>query len=475
MSSLLQASLIPYFIGVDHITSIGQNYGFLDRRSILNICYQFAHFTQVVHIAPSAISVRVRFRQNCGVSIEIDEEEDEDFDEEAEAAERYPFLYGKDGKEERTMSVKQTKDEGIEMPAEQSVAIPEQKPEINYHYLYELDEETLAKLDFYRFDNFFAARPAHGFFLDNADEKPRAPRLFGDYWLEGEIAILFADTGTGKSILATQIAQSIASGIPIEPFGLDTQAQRVAYFDLELSQEQFDRRYSHDDTSRPAKFPFHRNLIRNPPHPQADRPPNFKDETQFITASMVEFIEFSKARVVIVDNITWLNNSAQIGNSAPRLMKALSRLKQRLGLSILVLAHTPKRRLHSPMTENDIQGSKLIANYPDTIFALGSSRKGNDIRYIKSVKRRNAKAEEQNRTATLRLEKDVCLLGFRFIEHSDERDHIGWMSSAREPERMMLIEKILELDKLGLSQRQIGLELGVSASTVNRCLKDVIE
>jgi RecA-family ATPase len=347
--------------------------------------------------------------------------------------------------------------------------------EPNYHHLHELTEATLAKLDFYRYDNFFAARPAYGYFSDASDSSPKAPRLFGEYWLRGELAILFADTGTGKSILATQIAQSIASGIPIEPFGLETPAQRVAYFDLELSQEQFDRRYSHDDDTRPAKFPFHRNLIRNAPHPHVERPDAFKDETQFITSSMVEFIEFSKAKVVIVDNMTWLNNSAQIGNSAPRLMKALSRLRQRLDLSILVLAHTPKRRLRSPLTENDIQGSKLIADYADAIFALGSSRKGTDIRYLKSVKRRHTKADDPDRTATLLLEKDVCWLSFRFEDHSDERDHIGWMSSAREPERMILIEKILELEKQGLSQRQIGLKLGVSASTVNRCLKDVIE
>jgi hypothetical protein len=408
---------------------------------------------------------------------EIDDDED-DFDEEAEAKERYPFLYDDD-----EASAKALESPGVEGRLRSSetgpptdTAPPDKGEQPNYHYLHELDENILPTLDFYRFDNFFAARPAYGFFLDeNANAAPTLPCLFGEYWLQGEIAVLFADTGAGKSILATQIAQSVASGFPIDPFGLDTLPQRVAYFDLELSREQFDRRYSHDDASRPAKFPFNRNLIRNQPHPKAELPYGYKDETEFIVCSMIEFIEFSKARVVIVDNITWLNNSSQIGNSAPRIMKALSRLKSKLGLSILVLAHTPKRYFRAPLTVNDLQGSKMIANFADSIFALGGSRKGESVRYLKSIKQRSTAANTENRTATLRLEKDVCLLGFRFEGLSDERDHIGWMSSAREPERMVLTEKILELEKQDLSQRKIGLALGVSVATVNRCIKAVKE
>ncbi|HMO81365.1 MAG TPA: AAA family ATPase [Pyrinomonadaceae bacterium] len=345
----------------------------------------------------------------------------------------------------------------------------------NYHFIEKLTDDLLPELDFFRYDNFFAARPAHGFFIDRESPLECAPRLFDQYWLEGEVAVLFADSGAGKSILATQVAQSIASGISIRPFYIDTPPQRVVYFDLELSQEQFDRRYSHEDPSRPAHFPFHRNLIRNPPHPAAQRPSGVPDETAFICDSIVDIIDFSQARVAIIDNITWLNNSSQIGNAATRVMKALAQLKRRKGLSILVLAHTPKRNLHSPICANDLQGSRMIANFADSVFALGHSRLGPDVRYLKSIKCRSLAQTERARVATLRIEKDVCLLGMKFIGFSDERDHIGWMSSPKEPELMELIEKVLELHKQGLSQRKIGQELGVSASTVNRCLKVAVE
>src|SRR5690606_18187213 len=97
-------------------------------------------------------------------------------------------------------------------------------------------------------------------------------RLFGDYWHEGELAIVFSDVGGGKSILAAQIAQAIASGIPVDGVGSDVEAQRVAFFDLELSDEQFDFRYSNSDPDSPAKFPFHRNFIRSTPSRDAIMP-----------------------------------------------------------------------------------------------------------------------------------------------------------------------------------------------------------
>ena len=53
-------------------------------------------------------------------------------------------------------------------------------------------------------------------------------------------------------------------------------------------------------------------------------------------------------------------------------MKAL---KSKYGLSILVLAHTPKRDSGKPLGRNDLQGSKMIINFCDSAFAIGESAK----------------------------------------------------------------------------------------------------
>src|SRR2546430_14470578 len=46
----------------------------------------------------------------------------------------------------------------------------------------------------------------------------RPPRmLFDEFWREGELAVLFGDTGVGKSVLAMQIGDAIARGTCVGP------------------------------------------------------------------------------------------------------------------------------------------------------------------------------------------------------------------------------------------------------------------
>ena len=75
-----------------------------------------------------------------------------------------------------------------------------------------------------------------------AKKKPVPKLLFGEFWLEGELAILFADTGKGKSLLAVQIAESIARGRPIGPFEMTGRPQTVLDLEFERSDKQFEMR-----------------------------------------------------------------------------------------------------------------------------------------------------------------------------------------------------------------------------------------
>ena len=73
-------------------------------------------------------------------------------------------------------------------------------------------------------------------------------QLFGPFWREGEVAIMFAPPGVGKSVLATQISESLARGIPFAPFEKPAaeriEPQRVLYIDYEQTRNQFAERYT---------------------------------------------------------------------------------------------------------------------------------------------------------------------------------------------------------------------------------------
>jgi len=67
--------------------------------------------------------------------------------------------------------------------------------------------------------DFFTIRTGNDW-LASQSQQPRAQQLFGEFWYQNELCILFADTNVGKSVLAVQIANSLSRLDPIAPFGL---------------------------------------------------------------------------------------------------------------------------------------------------------------------------------------------------------------------------------------------------------------
>ena len=90
--------------------------------------------------------------------------------------------------------------------------------------------------------------------------------------------------------------------------------------------------------------------------------------------SLVRCITETGARILIIDNLTYLKAENEKAKDALPLMKHLKALKSKYSLSILAtLAHTPKRDMSKPLSPNDLQGSKMLMNFCDSSFAIGKS------------------------------------------------------------------------------------------------------
>ena len=109
--------------------------------------------------------------------------------------------------------------------------------------------------------------------IQEAKNKPVPKMLFGEFWFEGELCILFADSNVGKSILAVQIADSISKKKEITPFKLEAEKHAVLYLDFELSAKQFENRYSKNYDEH---YYFDNGFIRIEQNSDADLPPNTK-------------------------------------------------------------------------------------------------------------------------------------------------------------------------------------------------------
>ena len=302
--------------------------------------------------------------------------------------------------------------------------------------------------------------------IEQAKTRPIPKMLFGEFWFEGELCILFADTNLGKSILAVQIGNSISKGEQIQGFKLETPKQPILYFDFELSDKQFENRYS---IKFEQHYSFDNNFIRVEINPDATIPENqtFED---YLNHSLERSITETGAKVLIIDNLTYLKNETEKAKDALPLMKHLKALKNKYGLSILALAHTPKRELSKPITRNDLQGSKMLINFCDSSFSIGESHSDKNLRYIKQIKQRNTEQiYDAENVCVCQIDKPFNFLLFEFVNFGKEWEHLKLHT---EKDKENLIERINELKQQNRSLREIGFELGISHMKVSRILKD---
>lgn len=287
--------------------------------------------------------------------------------------------------------------------------------------------------------------------IAEAAARPNPKNLWNSCWYEGEVSCLFADSNVGKSILAVQIAEEIA------------RQEKVMYFDFELSDKQLQLRYS---SEQGELHTFPPNLYRAEIDAEAMRADaNFEES---IINSIEEAALQQGAKVLIIDNLTYLCIASEKGDAAGNLMIRLMGLKRKYGWSILVLAHTPKRQLCNPITQNDLAGSKKLYNFFDSVFAIGRSAKDGNLRYIKQIKVRHGSYQyDADNVLVYSIEKEASAVRFVFQGFATEREHLKEPS---ENDTLQIAENIKALRSQGMSVRDIGAELGLSKSKVQRLL-----
>lgn len=320
--------------------------------------------------------------------------------------------------------------------------------------------------------NLFVVKKANQW-IDEAKQRPIPQRLFDDFWFENELCILFADTGQGKSVLAVQIGEAIASGKPIDPFSLTATPKNVLYFDFELSDKQFENRYSKEVISLNgaafSHYQFSDRFFRAEIDPNGDVPDHFKSFEDYLNFSLAQSVVDFNAEILIVDNITYLRNETERAKDALPLMKHLKALKQKYNLSILALAHTPKRDMSKSITRNDLQGSKMLINFCDSSFAIGESAKDKHLRYLKQIKVRNvAFSYDDDNVRVCQLDKPDDFLKFEWLSDGRESEHLKIYTDKDKDD---LIQQAKDLYAQGKTQQEIADTFGVSKMTISRYLK----
>jgi predicted ATP-dependent serine protease len=291
--------------------------------------------------------------------------------------------------------------------------------------------------------------------IDGAASRPDPKLYFHGLIVQGEATVLFASTNVGKSILAVQIAEDIAK------------FERVLCLDLELSDKQFQVRYTDPKTGEKHVFPP--NYMRAELAPELIGGTNLEREI----LQSIEEAALTGTKIVVVDNMSFLCHDVEAAAQASDFMMKLIRLKKSLGLTLLVVAHTPKRRGFKPITQDDLAGSSKLMSFFDAGIAMACSARDNNLRYLKQVKVRTGEFKyDSENVLVLDLVKEKCYLHFESRGVARESEHLMHFSSSDERDEVL---HVLRLQKEGKSYRDIAKEMGISHSKVQRRLQKAKE
>lgn len=295
--------------------------------------------------------------------------------------------------------------------------------------------------------------------LKDAAQLPEILMMCGPIWLSGEVHILFADTGVGKSIMAVAIADALSRGKCFLELENECEPLRVLLYDFELSDKQVEKRYSDSFTGDCFDFSsnFFFDTIDFIQLDEINPNGNFDD---LLFEKMRHDISTLDIHVLMIDNITYLNQyTTQKTEAALNLMRRLVQLKREFSLSILVLAHTPKINSYDPITLNHLAGSKQLSNFADSVSAIGRSVQHKNMRYWKQVK--------PSRSAELTYHADNVItcelvnmedkfLTYQLLDLSTEREHL---SKSEDDQKQNQRKQAKELHESGKTYAEIALEL----------------
>lgn len=289
--------------------------------------------------------------------------------------------------------------------------------------------------------------------LHEAKGLPPEKKLYDEFWSEFETVFFFGGPGSGKSILSVQIGIEIALEQP------------VLYCDFELSLRQFAKRYRN---SNGQFFQFPPNFYRA----------EFTRNKEFNPDSLINSIHLNanqiNARVIIIDNISWIIDNSEKGDAAGLFMKKLSRMKQDHGYSILIVAHTPKRDTTQPINLSDMAGSMRLQNFIDSSFAIVQSAKMDGYRYLKQTKTRSEELVYgfDNVKVGMISQSYEGLTHMQWTGTANEMEHLR---RPNENERENIKQQCLELLKTGKSFRDIQEITGLSLGAISKYKKQMYE
>lgn len=277
-------------------------------------------------------------------------------------------------------------------------------------------------------------------------EAGRPQMVFDEFWREGELALMFGESGVGKSLLAMRLADTLAAGGDIPWFRMECPAGKTLHVDLSMSDRQFASRHSYSGEGGEER------ALQVSTRLYCDRPVDEQELIEWLERQ----IEAEKLRYVIIDDLSMLMRSCDGTRDTVAVMRGLRRICGRFGVSILVVMQSEGPKANARLSERDLGRQRSLCRMADSVFGIGHNAKRGGSVYLAHTRSHSSKPQWTVHNA----------IQAKIIEHRGSL-FIEFEMNVSEEERA-LINALKDLRRLGLSFREVAVKLRISKSRAHR-------
>lgn len=302
-------------------------------------------------------------------------------------------------------------------------------------------------------------------------EMPR--RLIGELWRERELAVLYGDPGSAKSVFAMQVAETLARGGSFAPFSSRVDARPVVYIDTMSNDKQFESRYAADHEGGRARFLHkHYKFAEILTRVEYDLGSLVLEKgttpADVFCRDLRQIVAETGTKTIIVDSLNGLLTSYYGNRQLTDLLIGLRRLRKELDLSILVVVQTATHRTAAPLGMGTVL-FRAISCRTDSIFGMGRDHSQSGRVYLKqAMSRSGAMINDEAHVPVFTVQKENG--NFLSLELSEYLPETELLENVRTLREWDTIERIKELTDAGRSLREIATGLSMAKTTVHKLL-----
>ncbi len=260
---------------------------------------------------------------------------------------------------------------------------------------------------------------------------------------EQSVNFLFGEEGSGKSLMAMNLAISVATGAK-QFLGYELLNHgKVLYLNNELPFKEFVNRFK--KMAETLNVEQHE-LLSNMIVPQSVPP------FETFWKEINDICRVEKPVLIILDCLYWSHDKEENNSSGMKqIMRLFTTLRDKYNLAVVILHHTKKRSRFQTLNSNNMRGSGVFAAATDTNIELRRSENDETKRIFKPTKLRYA-TDAMRQTRLLSLVGET--LWFQDEGATDEEEHITKVRAKRFSYETIKFDEIIKPGEI-LTRREI--------------------